>query len=222
MLRLFWVRQRAPSSFNIQPTQIIIVENPKMKAQVADNAMLGLGNQYRTRQCSALAVFLADLELGKRIQRISDLEKQWGKRHPSYLALFQLTTAAMIGEGHFATLLKQVGASAITNFTNQPMPQVEPVQAWSYKNCSLAVQSYVLAATSYDLATTVMEGFDANRLKKVLHIPDRYGIPMVVATGYEYSEESNELTPRLDLNEVVFQNTFGVPYEFFDSKLDKC
>jgi nitroreductase len=195
-----------------------MVENSNVKNRLADEAMLGVGNQYRTRQCSALAVFLADLELGRRIQRVYHLEKQWGKRHPSYLSMFELTTAAMIGEGHLATLMKQIGASAISNITQQPMPQVEPVQTWSYKNCALAVQSYVLAATSHDLATSIMEGFDSNRLKRILRVPDRYGIPMVVATGYEYNdEESMENTPRLELDEVVFKNSFGIPFEFCES-----
>jgi hypothetical protein len=57
----------------------------------------------------------------------------------------------------------------------------------------------------------MMEGFDGRRVQEVLRIPDRYAIPLIVATGYEYEdpETFQEKTPRLDLSEVVFGDTFG-------------
>lgn len=183
-----------------------------MKQELADNAMLGAGNQYRTRDCSALAVFLADLEAGKRIQRIYELEKEWGKRHPTYLSMLPLTSAFMLGEGHAATLLKQITAATISELGLQPMPQIESIETWAYKNTSLAVQSYVLAAASHALATSIMEGFDCLRMKRILQIPDRYGIPMVVATGFDYENNEGEQTPRLELDEIVFSETFGNPF----------
>lgn len=171
--------------------------------------MLGAGNAYRTRDCSALAVFLADLEPSKRLKRVMELEQ--GKRHPAYRAILPLASSFLMGEGHAATLLKQLSTSFLSSTVRQ-MPGIEPIQAWSYKNTALAVQSYMLAATSHDLATAVMEGYDPRRCKEILRIPDRYDIPMVVATGYEYEEaeeQSDPLTPRFDLNEIVFDNTFG-------------
>ena len=199
-----------------------MVQNEKIKNQLADQAMLGPGNQYRVRDCSALAVFLSDLESSKRIERIYELEKDWGKRHPTYLAMFPLSSAFMLGEGHAATLIKQITSTTISNLNLQPMPQIEAIESWAYKNTALVIQSYILAATAHNLATTVMEGFDSIRMKKILRIPDRYGIPMVVATGYDYEDSDknvNNKTPRLDLDEVVFSETFGNPFEEVDSLL---
>lgn len=172
--------------------------------------MLGAGNQYRTRDCSALAVFLADLQASARIQRIYQLEKDSGTRHPNYLAMMPVSTAFFLGEGHAATFLKQVTTDLVSTRLQQPMPEIEPIQTWAYKNTSLAVQSYVLAATSYDLQTSIMEGFDARKVKEILRIPDRYGIPMMVATGYEH-EKNTAVTARLNLDEVVFGDNFGAP-----------
>jgi hypothetical protein len=69
-----------------------------------------------------------------------------------------------------------------------------------------------------------MEGFDPRRLKEILQIPsDRYGIPMVVATGFEYMDpdsaeedtaSASPQTARLNMTEVVFSNSFGVPMNF--------
>jgi len=175
--------------------------------------MLGAGNQFRTRQCSALAVFLSDLQASQRIQRIYQLERESGVRHPNYLAMFPISTAFFLGEGHAATLLKQWTTTLVsTHLQLQPMPEIEPVQAWSYKNTSLAIQSYVLAATANNLQTSLMEGMDPRKAKEILRIPDRYAIPMMVATGYEYEPEPAN-TPRLDMEEVVFGDTFGAPLE---------
>lgn len=181
--------------------------------------MLGPGNQFRTRQCAALAVFLSDLQASQRIQRIYQLERAAGVRHPNFLALFPISTAFFLGEGHAATLLKQVTTNFVSRQT-APMPEIEPIQAWSYKNTALAVQTFVLAATSHNLQTSIMEGLDPRRVKEILRIPDRYGIPMVVATGYEYEDESDKaaMTPRLDVSEVVFGDTFGAPLDWDDEE----
>jgi len=112
--------------------------------------------------------------------------------------------------------MKQLSTDFVSDWLpDRPMPVVEPIQVWSYKNAALAVQSYVLAATSHGLGTCVMEGYDARRAKEVLQIPDRYGIPMMVATGYEHETEKDPeapVTPRLPVNEVVFEDSFGVPW----------
>ena len=185
------------------------MRDQKIKTQLADTAMLGAGNAYRTRDCSALAVFLADLEPSKRLDRLLELEKN--QRHPGYRAMLPLATSFLMGEGHAATWLKQMSTTLLSK-TVRPTPGIEPIQAWAYKNTSLAVQSYVLSATSHDLATAIMEGFDPRRCKEILRIPDRYDIPMMVATGYEYFEgEEESRTPRFDLEEMVSDNTFGTP-----------
>jgi nitroreductase len=169
--------------------------------------MLGIGNQFRVQQASAVAVFLSDLEPTKRINHIYQLEK--GNRHPNYLASFPLATSFLIGEGHAATMIKNVATHVLSAV--QPMPDIEPVQAWAYKNTSLLAQTFVYAAESHNLATAMMEGFDPRRTKEILNIPDRYAVPLMVATGYEYEEEQVEelRTLRLDASEVVFQDTFG-------------
>ena len=121
-----------------------------------------------------------------------------------------------MGEGHASTLLKQISTTVLSSTVRQ-MPGIEPVQAWSYKNAALSVQSYVLSATANDLATAIMEGYDPRRCKEILRIPDRYDIPMMVATGYEYFEEVEPPTPRFAIEEVVFDNVFGTPVTLSDS-----
>ena len=205
----------SPSGFNLQPTHVILVQCPKIKQQLSKNAMLGAGNIFRTSDASALAVFLADLEPNKRIPAILELEQKSQSRPSGYIASYSVVSSFLLGEGQAATLFKQMTTDAMSPI--KPMPTIDPVQSWSYKNTSLMAQTYVLAATSHGLATCIMEGFDARRMKQILNIPDRYDIPLTVATGYEY--EGNDMepfkrTPRLEFSQVFFDNSFGQPLTF--------
>lgn len=180
--------------------------------------MLGPGNQFRTRDASAVAFFLTDLEPTKRIDRICKLESP--VRNPNYLSSLPLVPSFLIGEGHAATLLKNVSTNFLANV--QAMPVVEPVQAWGYKNTSLLVQTFVYAAASHDLATCMMEGYDGRKVQEILRIPDRYAVPMAVAVGYEYETPQQwESTPRLPIDEVVFQDTFGNPWQSLEDDRDE-
>jgi len=187
------------------------VESQDLKDTLSQHAMMGPGNQFRVQQASAVAVFLSDLEPTKRVNRIHKLEKD--HRHPNYRASFPLSTSFLIGEGHAANLIKGIATDFFSAVS--PMPEIEPVQAWSYKNTGLLAQTFVYAAESHGLATTMMEGFDPRRTREILRIPDRYAVPLMVATGYEYEDEQatdEQKTPRLDLSEVVFSDTFGEPW----------
>jgi nitroreductase len=119
------------------------------------------------------------------------------------------------------------------------MPTMEDVGMWSYKNAGIASQMYTMAATAHGLSTCMMEGYDARRAMEILRVPpERFGLPIMVATGYEYgtatpashaedlrggydAEEEGDSddkrrtrTPRLGMNELFFGNTFGEPLDF--------
>lgn len=188
-----------------------MVTDDSLKETLSRQAMIGTGNAYRCKDCSVLAIFLSDLEAIKRIPRIAQLETDWGRRHPNYMAILPVSTAFMLGEGHAATLVKQFAMEAVSRV--RPMPMIEPVAVWAAKNTALLVQQYILAATSHGLATALMEGLDPRRLQEALDIPDRYSIPMVAATGYKWSGAvETDPTPRLGLEEVVFRDKFGVEW----------
>jgi len=230
--------------------------------------MLGFGNQYRTTDASGIAVFCSDLEPSKRIDRIYEMERSEGGRADGYLAVLRVAASFLTGESstssnggggvgggrggsstRLSTILKQTFTHALSPI--QPMPTMENVESWSYKNAGIIAQQYTLASTAHGLSTCMMEGYDARRVKEILRIPDRYGVPLMVATGYDYdtmeggkevvhadldedgrSAEGDddddgvgptERTPRLEMNELFFGDTFGEPLDFLldDSPFEK-
>ena len=239
----------SPSGFNLQPTHMLLLRSSQIKSTLSQHAMLGFGNQYRTNDASAIAVFCADLEPSKRIDRIFDMERKSGIREDGYLAVLRVASSFLTGESstlsnknsegastHVSTFLKRTFTDALSPV--QPMPTMENVESWSYKNAGIMAQMYTMSATAHGLSTCMMEGFDARRAKEILRIPDRYGIPLMVATGYDYGavtpvvhadldyeslnlqyeeesdgEEKCKRTPRLEMNEVFFGDTFGEPLD---------
>ena len=162
-----------------------------------------------------MAVFLSDLEPHKRLERIIQLEKDANVRTKQYMASFPIASTFLMGEGTVATMMKQFATDIMSPV--QPMPSIDSVKSWSYKNTSLVAQTFVLAATSHGLATCFMEGFDDRRVKELLRIPDRYGVPLMCCVGYEYEDVDDKngkrleekKTPRLNCDEIFFGDTFG-------------
>ena len=106
--------------------------------------------------------------------------------------------------------MKQVATNVMS--PSQPMPTIDSIQAWSYKNTSLMAMNFCLAATSHGLSTCLMEGYDTRRVKDLLRIPDRYDVPLMCSVGYEYEGDDKEecgKTPRLEPEEVFFSDLFG-------------
>lgn len=243
----------SPSGFNLQPTHVLLLRCPKIKSILSKHAMLGFGNQYRTNDASAIAVFCADLEPSKRIDRIFAMERESGTREDGYLAVLRVASSFLTGESstlssnnangsstHVSSFLKRAFTHALSPV--QPMPTMENVESWSYKNAGIMSQMYTMSATAHGLSTCMMEGFDARRAKEILRIPDRYGIPLMVATGYNYGvppvihsdlnadldfvaeqhdesggTEKQKRTPRLEMNEVFFGDTFGEPLDLLQT-----
>ena len=189
---------------------MILLQNQRIKENLAKTAMLGPGNIYRTIDSSAIAVFLSDLEPQKRLDRIMELEKESGVRTKQYLATLPIISSFLMGQGKVATIMKQVATDVMS--PAQPMPTIDSIQAWSYKNTSLMAQTFVFSATSQGLSTCLMEGYDSRRVRELLNIPDRYDVPLMCGVGYEYEgdeEDAGGKAPRLRADEVFFSDLFG-------------
>lgn len=155
--------------------------------------MLGRGNSLRILQAPVTAVFLADCDSSQVMHNVIELEHSQGKP-VQYLRNLSMNPINFTGgggsckEGPVANIrsrLFNLGSSLV------PLPIPNSTEGWAFKNTSLAAMTYMLAATGYGIGTHPMEGFDSKRVKKVLNIPDRYCVPLIIPTGYEIQEFEN-------------------------------
>ena len=70
--------QTAPSSFNLQPYKIIMVQSELVRSAIADNAMLGYSNSNRVKTAPLTAVFLSDKIPSELIKKVMKLELENG------------------------------------------------------------------------------------------------------------------------------------------------
>jgi nitroreductase len=77
--------QTAPSSFNLQPYKIIMVQSELVRSAIADNAMLGYSNSSRVKTAPLTAVFLSDKIPSELIKKVMKLELENGT-DPTYVS----------------------------------------------------------------------------------------------------------------------------------------
>ena len=67
----------------------------------------------------------------------------------------------------------------------------------------LAAATFMIAAKSAELDTSPIEGFDEERLKKLLAIPSRMTIPVIIAVGYALDTTVQTTAIRLPIAEKL-------------------
>ena len=204
LLRLAELTRRTPSGFNLQPYKVALVRSPAVRRELA-YAMLD-SNIRRVLAAPVTAVFLADLRPGNLVDRAASLERDGGASERQVEAL-RFGASFCVQEGGAAVEARSVLSAALSHLTQAPT--VNSTEGWAFKNTMLAVQSYLLAATSLGLDTSPMEGFDNRRVLEALGIDpaeSRYAVPCVVATGYsaDHVDPAAPQSARFPLREVFF------------------
>jgi len=199
-------------------------------------AMVGDGNRARVLDAPTTAVFLADTQPARRLEDLLARERAAGAS-PRYLRSLAFDIPALLAGGADALWrlpsalkraalnvvlpnLGRVAAAASPTGSERAggasLPTVDEPTAWAYKSTMPAVQTYVLGCAAHDIATHVMEGLNADAVRRAvgIHGSDeacRFAVPCVVATGYVPADggkppRSVRVTSRPPLSSVVRHN----------------
>jgi len=88
-------------------------------------------------------------------------------------------------------------------YTDNPQNQRDEV----FRSCGFAAQTIMLAARSMGLDSCPMMGFEYDQLAEIINLPSDHVISMMVVVG-KRAEDAAPRGGQLDLNEVVFENSF--------------
>lgn len=242
--------RRAPTGFNTQPYKLIMVDTKSKKEDVAQYCLGRNADRVRDSDCTA--IFLADRECLREYKRFDNfLDKssssknnkknkgkstkslsKWAKRKMQIFVLLFSSGWPLprIISNPISFTIRSV-LSTISAITRRRilLPSLSSSETWSSKNTMLVAMTYMLACSSRGLATSPMEGFNIGGLRKVLNIPRRYTIPLIVSTGSPYQREVEEegfddvgmehgpktspdrgFTLRYPKEDMIFSNGFGV------------
>lgn len=174
----------SPSSFNLQPWEIIAVHDPAAKKILRECAY----NQPKAEEASVVFIIIAnpgaveqniDTILQKRVEAGTLKQEEVESTRPMPF--------------------KQYGEKESTGR-----------QIFAVKNASLFAMTLMLAAKGLGYDSHPMDGFNSNKVKKEFGIPDDMIIPMLVAVGHPAPDL--KLFPRAyrrPVTEVLRYNSFN-------------
>ena len=151
---------RAPSSFNLQPWNLMVLRDTATKEKLKALAW----DQPKVVEAPVTLIVLADKNGWQEGQ--PTVEKNWqemlnsGAMGPEQRDWFLNAAKSLYGWSPEASL------------------------AYAVKNTGFFAMGVMYAATSLGLETHPMDGFDHEAVRKEFKIPDNYWIPLLLAVGY--------------------------------------
>lgn len=158
----------APSSFNLQPWKVIVVNDPEKKKILRKCAF----DQPKAEEASAVLIIIADpLSVEENIDRVLDSWQKLGYIKQETRDIYKDMAAKLYGK-----------------------PDDLKRKLFAVKNAALFAMTLMIAAKGLGLDTHPMDGFDEECIKKEFNIPEDKIIPMLIAVGY--LREGINLLPR--------------------------
>jgi len=209
--------QRAPTSFNTQPSKVVIVRDNEYKLALAEG-MLGDSNKNVVLTADTNAVFLADLEITNDLTKIQDLWRATSapKEYVEHFIPMGIRVCSVGFGGLLKYLMRPLLWSVLTfvGLFSKSFPNYNPVPSWAFRQTGFFADHFVLTANAAGLKSAVMEGFNGNEVMKQLEIPSRYKVFCIVSLGYpkENAQGRDQKSQRFDMKDVYFQNKFGASF----------
>lgn len=183
----------APTSSNLQLWEFYHITSPEIKEQVA----LSCYNQPAAKTAQELVIPVVRLDLWReRIQSNIDFihsnikTEEDEKKIKGALSYYQKVIPKLYrGTTYWVGLIQKIKVSldGLRKVSYREVTAAD-LRVVAHKSTALAAQNFMMsmAALSYD--TCPMEGFDSQRLKKILGLPKKAQISMVIGCGIRKPE----------------------------------
>lgn len=174
----------APTSSNLQQWEFYWVRNPEKKAKLVEACL----SQNAAATAQELIVVVSRIDTWKKHAALvlADASKN-GKPNPQLEIYYKKLIPMLYQQDPFGilALLRFVLLNVIGLF--RPMPRGANFQSELFetatKTTALACENFMLAITAQGYATCPMEGFDRNRVRKVIGLKGKAHIVMVISVG---------------------------------------
>jgi len=176
----------APSGYNMQPWRFIVVQSPEQKKRLRSASY----NQGKVEEASAVIVACGDADGWRK-----DLD-----------LMLQLGRKGGMSESYAAQARSSV-PNYLSSFSSGQM------QAWLSKHVMLAFTHMLLMAEVMGYDTAPMEGFEEDKAKALLKIPERVRVVALLAIGRRKGPDK-PYGGRFDISRTVFAEEWGHKIEF--------
>ncbi len=183
LYKLLELANLSPSTYNLQPWEVIAVTDPKKKAILRKCAF----DQPKVTEASVMLIIIANPNaIEENIENVVRRMIELGYTKP---------------EGEEAAKKMPYSLNGDKDSLQRKM--------FAVKNTAFFAMSIMLAARGLGLETHPMDGFSADKIKSEFNIPEDRIIPLLIAVGY--LKPGIKLLPRAfrrDLDSFVKFNTF--------------
>ena len=175
----------APNSSNMQTWEFYWVKNPEKKADLIAACL----NQSTARSAQELIVAVANPKKWIKNTKENARILLQNKANPEVLTYYTKLMPFLYGMQALAPLKWLI-------FNLSGLFKPTPRGPWSYrdrlevciKSCALACENFMLAMSAQGFDTCPMEGFDKNRVAKILNLKCSSNVVMVMSAGKRASD----------------------------------
>jgi nitroreductase len=87
------------------------------------------------------------------------------------------------------------------------LPTTDKSDSWFMFDIALCMENLALAAHALGLGTVIIGGFDAEKVGKILNVPE--GFAVVTMTPLGLPEQPGQVSPRRKLSDVLYMEKYG-------------
>ena len=173
----------APSSYNLQPWRFVVVRDQERRRKLRIAAM----NQRKVEEAPVVIVACADT-LGWR----EDLEE-----------IIRIGRENDIGGDAWADRKRR---NVIADLSSHPN-----ISMWVTKQTMIAATTMMWMAEALGYDTGPMEGFDEDKVREVLGVPEHVRVLFLLALGHLLGEDG-KYPGRLPPSRTLFAERYGQPF----------
>lgn len=197
----------APSSSNLQPWEFYWVRDPNKRQRLVECCL----NQPAAVTARELVVCVARLDTWRRNRNLmlQTLTASGNEVPGAMLDYYRKIVPLACGHGPFYLLapLKKLAMNLMA--LRKPMPRgpasKSDMRVWAHKSTALACENFMLALRAFDFDSCPMEGMDATRIRRLLALPRKAEICMVISAGKRASNGVYGKQVRFDDSLFVFE-----------------
>ena len=197
----------APNSSNLQPWEFYWVREPAKKKQLAEFCL----SQPAATTAQELVVCVARLDTWERNRQLMVQElKTLGDDVPATVFQYYNKVVPLAynqGPLYLFGPIKRLLLKLLA--IKKPMPRGPASKAdmrvWAHKSTALACQNLMLALRAYGFDSCPMEGMDEVRIRRLLELPRKAEVCMVISAGKRAEQGIYGPQLRLDRSLFVFE-----------------
>ncbi len=177
--KLFELTELSPSSFNFQPWDFIVVDDPERRKQLHPLCW----GQKQVLESAAMVAVLGDKNPHRRDQQV-------------------------LQQFHDNGYIDESTRNAYLQAVDVVYPEEGRRIEHAVGGACLAAMTFMLAAHGMGLATLPMIGFDPEGVRRFLGVPDEYLVTMMMAVGHSANQELPR-QQRRGIDDIVHWDRFG-------------